>query len=37
LFARAAQLNPNNSETQQMLERLREVPAEGAATVTAAP
>jgi len=37
LFARAAKLNPNNIETQQMLERLRDAPAEGATTVTAAP
>jgi tetratricopeptide (TPR) repeat protein len=37
LFARAAGLNPNNIETQQMIERLRDVPAEGSTTVTAAP
>lgn len=37
LFVRAAKLNPNNGETQQMLERLRDLPAEGSTTVTAAP
>jgi len=37
LFARAAKLNPNNIETQQMLERLRDASVEGASTVTAAP
>lgn len=38
LFERAAQLNPANSETRQMLDRLRSIPAEGAAAaVTATP
>jgi tetratricopeptide (TPR) repeat protein len=37
LFVRATGLNPNNIETQQMLERLRDVSAEGGTSVTAAP
>ena len=37
LFQRAAALNPNNSETQQMLERLRGITAAAAPTVSASP
>ena len=37
LFARASALDPNNSETQQMLERLRDVSTEGASVVSSAP
>jgi tetratricopeptide (TPR) repeat protein len=39
LFERAAQLNPGNSETKEMLDRLRSIPADGAAAaaVTATP
>ncbi|GAB3344661.1 tetratricopeptide repeat protein [Lysobacter tyrosinilyticus] len=37
LFARAAGLDPNNPETQQMLERLSDVSTEGASVVSSAP
>jgi hypothetical protein len=36
LFERAAQLNPENSETREMLERLRTLPVEGSGASAAA-